>query len=189
MYEMPSPCLTLTWKPVTHPSIFSSEIIFTRKPFLTSAGWSTHRCPFSVLSILAPTCPGISCIPVSHHQSTVSLLRAGTLSYWSLYSQCLLQCLAKSQRLLDGWTMEWMLQNPGQFPRSTSVPTVLKPYWMRVPDSLGLSTVKNPSHSAGRPLKFSFNGLDPIHYLALHSKMYLKSIYFPLIYYQLDTGH
>lgn len=111
----------------------------------------------------------------------MSLLRAGTLSDWSLYSQCLAQSLAQGQRPLDGWTTERMLQNPGQFPRRSFVPTVLKPYWVRVLDSLGLSTVKNPSHSAGRPLKFLLNGFKNVPQIHLLSTYLLPTSYKTLV--------
>lgn len=112
----------LNW-PATFPPLFSIQL----------RGHLYQRA-LSDLSRLACTshCPGISCILVNHHKRTLYSSKVGNLSYWSLYSQRLSQCLAQTQRQRMDQRWEECFRTLVSSLGSLLLWWFLKPYWVRI---------------------------------------------------------
>ena len=109
--------------PATCPPLFSIQ--------LRGHLYQRALCDLSRLACTSHR-PGISWILVNHHKRTLYSLNVGTLSYWSLDSQRLSQCLAQTQR-------QWMDEQRKESFRTLvsslgllSLWWVLKPYWVRI---------------------------------------------------------
>ena len=131
-------------QPVPHCSVFRSEVIFTREPSVTSAGWHAHHTVLGFLEYLLIITKGLVLIEIWNPVLLIFRLSK------------IITVPGTNPEAVDGWTTERKFQDPGQFPRPSF--TLMVPEAILSEDSgvilifsLGLSTAKNTSYPIGWP--------------------------------------